>query len=354
MKCIILKGMPLFGGDDLSTLVEIQIAKLGVYHHPKFGSGEVTSKDVAEIVRNFNADKNALAIDYEHQTFSEPPVPAPASGWIHGLIDKGAEGLWAEVQWTERAREAIRAKEYAFISPVLFFNSRDRVTGQPIGTMLAPPALTNMPFFDGMAPVQMRLWQKGAEEMDWKGLLAKVGIASGDEGEITEEQAVIALKAGLGLPVEATQGQALTEVVEKMPAYIYETLGLAATAKPAEVKAELLLLKNPGDTVSGAEHRALQAKAIEQTREALIAKAMAEGKITAAEKDYWLQEAEKDLEAVTIVMAKRPQIVPINQPLPKADPTPAGPGMSDIQANINRQMGISPELFAKHTQPSAS
>ena len=52
-----------------------------------------------------------LPIDYDHQTdFAKSNgQPAPAAGWIKGL-EVEAEGVFARVEWTERAADSLRRR----------------------------------------------------------------------------------------------------------------------------------------------------------------------------------------------------------------------------------------------------
>ena len=57
------------------------------------------------------AQSTPLVIDYEHQSHATKAngKPAPAAGWITAL-NADADGLWAEVEWTDAAKAAIKAR----------------------------------------------------------------------------------------------------------------------------------------------------------------------------------------------------------------------------------------------------
>lgn len=101
------------------------------------------------LIARFSAEGMPLLLDYEHQTMlaEENGQPAPASGWGRNLqlLD---DGLYAEVEWTERAKAMIRAGEYKFISPVFTFDAK---TGAVLKLLHA--ALTNYPALTDMRPV---------------------------------------------------------------------------------------------------------------------------------------------------------------------------------------------------------
>jgi phage I-like protein len=104
-----------------------------------------------------------LPVDYEHQTlggaYSSPSGQAPAAGWIKVLsaVPPGAAGregapaepgLWADVEWTQEAKEKLQSKQYRYLSPVALVRRSDR---RLVG--LHSVALTNKPAIVGMRPV---------------------------------------------------------------------------------------------------------------------------------------------------------------------------------------------------------
>ena len=112
--------------------------------------------DPNEGVRDFNVDDESfelirkqfkdrkldLVIDYEHQTLSD--VQAPAGGWIKDLY-KGEDAIIAKVEWTPKAAEYLKNKEYRYLSPVVLVRKRDQKA-----TAIHSVALTNTPAIDGM------------------------------------------------------------------------------------------------------------------------------------------------------------------------------------------------------------
>lgn len=120
---------------------EIRIFKFGDNATTK-GTFKLTKEGAQKIVASFAAYGNDLAIDYEHQTF-EPAGngPVPAAGWIRqGGLEVREDGLWAKVDWTERATELIKAKEYRYFSPTFSYDTK---SGEILE--LQPIALVNYP-----------------------------------------------------------------------------------------------------------------------------------------------------------------------------------------------------------------
>lgn len=62
-----------------------------------------------------------LPVDYEHAN-DNPEArrsgPVPAAGWIKELLSK-PDGIWGRVEWTDRAKELITAREYRYLSPAI-------------------------------------------------------------------------------------------------------------------------------------------------------------------------------------------------------------------------------------------
>lgn len=72
-----------------------------------------------------NAD---LLLDYNHQSeyARENGRPAPASGWMKNFVVQDGF-ICAVVEWTPKARELIKNKEFRFISPVFIHKNGEVV-----------------------------------------------------------------------------------------------------------------------------------------------------------------------------------------------------------------------------------
>ena len=96
-------------GVELSGVpTEIKILPLGRVHSQK-GDFNVDDESFELIRKQFKDRKLDLVIDYEHQTLSD--VQAPAGGWIKDLY-KGEDAIIAKVEWTPKAAEYLKNKEY--------------------------------------------------------------------------------------------------------------------------------------------------------------------------------------------------------------------------------------------------
>ena len=84
--------------------------------------------DPDAVIHAFQSAKVDLPIDYEHQVDTksgERSGPVPAAGWIKELAAR-ADGLWGRVEWTGKASDLIRNREYRYISPSMLFHEKTR------------------------------------------------------------------------------------------------------------------------------------------------------------------------------------------------------------------------------------
>lgn len=110
----------------------------------------VDEEAMSSVIAGFAGHGIDMVIDYEHQTLEG--TVAPAAGWIKKLINKGREGLWAVVDWTENARQYLTSKQYRYFSPVLRLRESDRRV-----TKIHSVALTNSPKISGLRPLLAKL-----------------------------------------------------------------------------------------------------------------------------------------------------------------------------------------------------
>lgn len=115
-----------------------------------------------QMIRNFEASESkTLSVDYDHKAWHPTHPDSRAAGWVRKLYTReGSSGfreLWAEVEWTQSAADAIRSKEWRFCSPAFVLGGMSNKTGNDVGAQLLNVALTNIPFQDGLAPIRLSL-----------------------------------------------------------------------------------------------------------------------------------------------------------------------------------------------------
>ena len=153
LQMIMLDALPAADG---AGLIEIPIAVTGQWK--RGGEGfEITSADLQRMAANFGKRKNGeINIDYDHA--SEMPEvarggPIPSAGRIVKLRSNGA--LHALIEFTPRALELIRNREYRFVSPAIHYQAQDKATGEIQGATLTSLALTNRPFLEELPPIKL-------------------------------------------------------------------------------------------------------------------------------------------------------------------------------------------------------
>lgn len=211
----------------------------------------------AEILATFAADGRDVPLDWEHSTELKAPEgePAPAAAWIKQLEVRDGGAIWGRIEWTEKGRASVSAKEYRYISPVFVFEVESRRIRQ-----ITSAGLTNRPNLQLQA-LNHEQPTKGAPPM--KKLLALLGLPE----TATEDQACNALGA-LQTDLATARNRAETPSLDKfVPRADYDTV--VAKAQNAE------------------QQLADQKKAeLETAINAEVDLALKAGKITPATKDY--------------------------------------------------------------------
>lgn len=313
------------------------------YGHITTKKGDFVVDEAAEneIMQNFKNRKNDVVIDYEHQTLKD--VVAPAAGWIKKLENRGKEGIWGEVEWTGKAKDFIANKEYKYLSPVIFVSKTDKRV-----QLLHSAALTNDPAIDGMVPLANKLiantnLDDNEEENNNMDELKKIAAALGLDENATLEQILEAIK-GL-TDDEKAEGDDPALSANKD---ILSLLELPATAKAEDVKGKIIQLKNPSGYVSAEEFNKLQAKIASRETDEVVLKALKEGKITPAQKEWAKAYALKDLEGFTNFVKNAPQVVPMKMMDFKDTEISGGSKVPDeAQIMINKMLGVSDEDYKK-------
>ena len=118
---------------------------------------DITADDFRQMAGNFRAGKypeppTGICVDYEHLSLKpSKPGDGKAAGWIVALeLRNGHAELWAQVEWTPSGAEAVRSREYQFITPVTA-SGFVTTAGKQIGTTLLNAALTSNPQLQGRA-----------------------------------------------------------------------------------------------------------------------------------------------------------------------------------------------------------
>ncbi len=327
---------------------EIKILPLGRVHSQK-GDFTVDDESVELIRKQFKDRKLDLVIDYEHQTLAD--VQAPAGGWIKDIY-KGDDALIAKVEWTPKATEYLKNKEYRYLSPVVMVRKRDQKA-----TALHSVALTNTPAIDGMFPVVNSLtiedYSEGGTTMDLKEIAKALGLPETATEEEVKKAVEEAGKAAQKIKEMEGKGEGSTgegadasaEVVANST--ILKLLELDENAKTEDVAASIMALKTGGDKATAATVLALKEKIERKEAEEAVQLALKEGKITAAQTDWAREYALKDADGFKKFMDKAVAVVPQGKMALK-DALADNTKTDDVDMAILKNCGISKEDMEKY------
>lgn len=139
------------------------------------------------IARSFAAvSGGVIPIDYEHATDLRAPKgeEAPAAGWISKMEARN-DGIWGYAEWTPRGGQAVKDREYRFISPALAHANgqvlailRASLTNNPNLTLVALNAASARK--DAMDPntlAELRALLGLADDADEAAMLAKARVS---------------------------------------------------------------------------------------------------------------------------------------------------------------------------------
>lgn len=123
---------------------EIHVLPVGKWNHPAYGPIVITREDIADFKHNFDEGlRKGIPITEGHEVMDEKP----AVGWFTELIDRGANGLFAIIEWTEKGKTLLSDKAYKFFSPEFYSEYEDPETREIHENVLVGGALTNKPYF---------------------------------------------------------------------------------------------------------------------------------------------------------------------------------------------------------------
>ena len=304
-------SLPLLPGADAPSSPPewVMLVPAGVFSG-RDGRGPYRLDDKA-VLEAFARGGIDLPIDYDHQTLEADAKagPVPAAGWIKELQARDG-ALWGRVEWTPRAAELIRQKEYRYLSPVFRHDKQGRVLA------LEGAGLTHYPNLD-LTPVAH---QKGDPDMtDLKPIAEALGVEAADAD-------VAALAAH------------------------------AARLKEAAARAP-----DPREWVPMSQHRAvaeelarLQAQVAKEKAEAAVRQAMSAGKLPPAMQAWAQGYAEKDPEGFAEWVKAAPAILPTEgDKSAHRVAANAGSGaevLTDEDRYVCTMLGIAEKDFAAHKQ----
>lgn len=290
-------------------------------------------------------------IDYEHQTLHKETngQPAPAAGWMHGLRWIDGKGLYAEVELTARAKDAVAAGEYRYFSPVFQYHP---ATGEVQRILMG--ALTNNPAIHGMQALHLaaaataRFTPYPLPETTPVTLLEKLLAAIGLPATTTEDAAVAACSA---IKAQADAARTALQLGDNATA---DTVTAACTSlrtsatktpDPAQYVPVAVLSQVQGQLA------ALTAQVQGGQAEAAIATAKADGRLITDAQEGHARAVAKDhgLAALTSFLNVLTPIAALTGTQTQGKP-PAGAaaphGLTASEMAVAAACGLTPETYA--------
>ncbi len=303
--------------------------------------------DIAARVIAAHNPAQPLVIDYEHQTLHAEAngQPAPAAGWIHALRWIDGRGLFAEAELTPRARQQVADGEYRYFSPVIQY---ERATGAVQRLLMG--ALTNNPAIHGMQAVGLTA-------------AATARFVNPPDHQETDVNLLQKLIAALMLPADTTEEAALAACSARKAQAdaALAALQLQADAGAEAVTAACTAVHKPATTPDPAKYvpvavvqelktsvAALSAAANARAIDDLVAPALADGRLLAAQ-EAWARELGKaNLAALTQYLKDAPPIAALvgSQTGGQAPASKDAHGLTADERAVAAACGLTPEQYA--------
>lgn len=310
------------------------------------GPWNLTPAAAARIIAA-NATRSAdIPVDYEHQLLSSADngEPAPASGWISPLslvfIPDGPEpGLYGAVKWTARASALIAADEYRYLSPVFPY---DPATGEPID--LLNVALTNQPGIDEPIRAALSARFKPHQETPVNETLKKLLQALGLPDTTAEADALSGVAA-----LKAKADAATVEIASLKAGAAAHIAEIAAPLKAGSATAPDPAQYVPVGVVSDMQKQlaALSGRLVDDETGRVVEKAIAEGRLVEAQRQWASDLGKKDLAALKAYVAATPVIAALGGMQSGGKGPGAGASLqSDADFAVCKALGLTAEQFA--------
>lgn len=226
------------------------------------------SDAMSDIRENHEAQgRTKLPLDYDHGMLGMIATreSSSAAGWFD--LEERSDGLYAtNIEWTVKAFESIKEREFRFTSPALMLEDTEEV-GVLRVTEVINAALTNLPATVGQKPLVANAQEADSieetEDMDIKKLMEKFGAKSVEE-----------LEAKLSAAEETEKRAATAEAVAEETKQQNQVLLSAAGADSADsFQDRLNALTQKAEEAEAAKAQAVELASKVSTLEADQAKA---------------------------------------------------------------------------------
>jgi phage I-like protein len=269
-----------------------------------------------------------LPIDENHATDLAAPKggQAPALGWMKNLCTDTKGAIWAEVEWTDRGKEALSKKEYRFLSPVFTSSATGEINAILRAALTNNPNLA-LPALNSTQPVNP------AEENSMQNILAALGLA-----ETATEQEAIAL-------IQAMRAQLAAVTATQKP-----TVPIVALAAAEHSPGIDLAVYAPRTDLNAMEARAIlaekqladvQAAQFKQAVEDAVDTAIKNRKIAPASKQEYIAlcATQEALETFKKVVGVTPPIIGNETQVPAGIPQDAAVSLNAAEEAVMKAAG---------------
>jgi phage I-like protein len=296
------------------------------YLPPPDAQGRITGEDGRWwTVKNpralCTAVRRKLPIDINHSSELAAKVggEAPAVGWMQEFQVREDGSTWARVDWNERGANAVKGKEYAFVSPTFDFSSTTREIKRFVSAGLTNEPNLALPALNSAGHLE--------ENPMLERLLALLGLTA----NATEEEASRAINKMKSELERATNASNSPPLDKFVPRADHDAVLQRATNAETALQTEK---QRQHDAVADAE----------------ITAALAAGKITPATKEYHRASCstEAGLKAFRDYVKVTPVVVKPGEQV-QGQPNPAdldANGLTEVQRAICARTGVTPEAFA--------
>ena len=324
--------------NNASSVNRIQLLPAGSFRASDGRPFDVASwfMDAAQaeiIIQRMQSTPVDLVIDYDHQTLQKElnGQPAPAAGWMRAPEWVEGQGLFVEVEWTAKASQHIDDKEFKYISPVFLYDPK---TGYVVKVVHA--ALTNTPALHNLQQVAL-----AAMSSSYQTLMNE---------EKPMNEALKLMLAMLGLPETTTEPEAIAALNSvqtqlgdtKLPAALSErlvALNAQHTPDPAKfVPVETMQQMQTQLVALTAQVQGFQT----ESNQAVIAGALADGRLLPAQKDWAESLAKTNMAALNQFLGTAQPLAALTQQQTQGKEQPGQlVALSAEQKAVAEQLGMS-------------
>jgi phage I-like protein len=292
--------------------------------------------DMAGVIARSLGPDQMLMVDYDHVTDLQPTGAInPAAGWITAL-DAREDGLYARIDWSDAGRAAVAGKAYRFVSPVFLNDKQGRVVQVLRLSLTNTPAMPMLTLATRQQPHTHTHTKDKDETMDFLEKL-RAALKLADDADhalvLTTCSALVDTMAKVAAEVGADDaaGDALVKEVASLKAK-----GEAGARETAAI-----------DTLQK-EIASLRTERAQEKANTAVDKAVTEGKLTPAQKEWALSYCVRDPNGFSDFIDKQPVVLASGKVDALAgDPAAGSKTLDAVEKQVCAALGLSEEEFMK-------